>query len=510
MRQGVRFILLSYSLLAVTLVVDLAWASSNKRRSPSRSNDGSIEAHLEYLNSLPQQTEADERDREMRAISFTVQGAFSEQNCIDTCNVNVMIHYQETCYSRCRERFAGAGSPSTSPVAGEGCQQYSGLQEVCRQEIQATSRSCDEKSNSGMNSVSNTATQLGLMFGQQTGASIQAACSKMAGLSAAANSAVAAYRMLCSSAIAKCRSACSSLKDFVASNPACMASGFEGTMGTNPLILQAAETDAEKCSEFENKVQEANQAISNLSSTMNNASQCASLTSGESAEVPDVCKTNPNLPGCTPAGPVDCTKPELATNKVCVCSKNPTDPMCLSQSSAGSIQMGSINPSARLTTPGAAGAGIGDLPGLPAISPGKPGAGGSGEAVEGRQGGSANLSGSGAGAAGGNFEATESSSEESEGGGHAVTAGFYGGGGSGGFGSAGAGPAGRGSTGVTATVSASTVSPNLRQFLPGGKFDPKIRGPAGVSGPDGITGPHSNIWMKIQNRYQFVRPTLIP
>ena len=122
----------------------MAEASSNKRRSPARSNDGSVDAHLEYLNSLPQQTEADERDREMRAIDFTVQQDDSEQTCLEACNVNVMIHYQQTCYSRCRERFVGAGSPSASPT-GEGCQQYSGLREACRQEIQATARSCDEK-----------------------------------------------------------------------------------------------------------------------------------------------------------------------------------------------------------------------------------------------------------------------------------------------------------------------------------------------------------------------------
>jgi hypothetical protein len=46
--------------------------------------------------------------------------------------------------------------------------------------------------------------------------------------------------------------------------------------------------------------------------------------------------------------------------------------------------------------------------------------------------------------------------------------------------------------------------------LPGGKFDPRARGIAGISGPDGITGPHSNIWQKIQNRYQAEKPKLIP
>ncbi|WP_347356093.1 hypothetical protein [Bdellovibrio sp.] len=470
MRQGVWFIHLCFTLLAVTLLTDFALASSKTRRN-SRPTDNSVNAAIDYLNSLPPTTAAEELDH------------------------------------------AGAAgvSPANTDVGdiGGGCQQYADLQSACRQEIQATSRSCDEKNDSGMNGVTNTATQLGLMFGQQTGASIQAACSKMAGLSAAANSAVVAYRMICNNAIGRCRSACSSLKDFIVSNPACMASGFDGMMGTNPRILQTAEIDLDKCSEYENKVQEASQAITNLSSTMNNAAQCASLTAGDSAVVPDLCKTNPNLPGCAPAGPVDCTKPEMASNKVCVCSKNPTDPMCLSESTAGSIQLGSINSSARLTSQGAEGAGGGDFPGLPGIAPGKPGSGGTGEAVDGRQGGSANLAS--AGASGGGSSASSSGEAENTDKGHAVTAGFYGaGGGSTGTAASVAGGSGYGGqTGMSAS-GAGVSGPNLRQFLPGGKFDPKARGLAGTSGPDGITGPHSNIWMKIQNRYQVVRPTLMP
>ncbi|UXR64934.1 hypothetical protein EZJ49_01545 [Bdellovibrio bacteriovorus] len=84
-------------------------------------------------------------------------------------------------------------------------------------------------------------------------------------------------------------------------------------MGTNPLILQTAEIDADKCSNFENKVQEASQAINNLSSTLNNAAQCASLTAGNTTAVPDICKTNPNLPGCTVTGPAGVAGPDGIT-----------------------------------------------------------------------------------------------------------------------------------------------------------------------------------------------------
>jgi hypothetical protein len=43
-------------------------------------------------------------------------------------------------------------------------------------------------------------------------------------------------------------------------------------------------------------------------------------------------------------------------------------------------------------------------------------------------------------------------------------------------------------------------------------MDPKNanRGLAGISGPDGITGPHSDIWKKIQNRYQIKTSELMP
>jgi hypothetical protein len=50
---------------------------------------------------------------------------------------------------------------------------------------------------------------------------------------------------------------------------------------------------------------------------------------------------------------------------------------------------------------------------------------------------------------------------------------------------------------------------DLKQFLPGGKFDPK-RGLAGISGPDGITGPSSDIFAKVNIRYRAVTTSLRP
>lgn len=385
--------------------------------------------------------------------------------------------------------------------------QYNQLREQCSAQVTDTSFTCDEKNDSGMSGIANSASQLSLMFGQQTAGSIQAACSKMASFSSAANAAVAAYRLTCQSSITSCHSACDQVVEFANSNAACLDAA--GGVGSSAQMRSSAESAAQRCNDFDAKVAEANQAINNFAGTMQNAAQCASLTAGDTTALEELCKTNPTLPGCAAVAAADCTNPANAGSKVCVCSKNPTDPVCMSENSAaGSTFISSTNPGSRLSTSGASLSG-GDLPSLPSILPGKPGSGGAGEAVDGKQGGGAGISSSGGGGGGaGGGAGGEEGLED----GVQVNAGFYGGGGS--FGGSGMGSGGgdRGVAGMAGQVGAAKGkgAPDLRQFLPGGRFDPKTRGLAGNAGPDGITGPHSNIWQKIQNRYQVLSPTLMP
>lgn len=388
--------------------------------------------------------------------------------------------------------------------------QYNEILERCRAQITDTSYTCDEKNDSGMSGVANTASQLSLMFGQQTAGSIQAACSKMASYTSAANAAVAAYRLTCQSSISSCRSSCDQAVEFASSNAACldMTSGS----GAAAQMRSSAENTAERCNEFDAKVAEANQAINNFSGTLQNASQCASLTAGDSTVLPELCKANPSLPGCDAVAAVDCTNPAMSGNKVCVCAKNPSDPVCMGENSAGGSPsyFSSTSSGSRLSTQGLDASG-GDLPSLPSISFGKPGSGGSGEAVDGKQGGSAGISSSGGG--GGGSGAGGGSGEEGLEDGLQVNAGFYGGGGSFGVSGMSGGSGERNAArmaGIAGAAKGKPGGPDLRQFLPGGKFDPKMRGLAGHGGPDGITGPHSNIWQKIQNRYQVLSPTLMP
>lgn len=402
------------------------------------------------------------------------------------------------------ECVGGSGdSAQGSASSMSQCQaQYQQLSQKCEAEYNETANSCDEKNDTGMTSAMSALSQASLLMGQQTASSITASCSKMAGLTQAANAATAAYRMLCQSAISSCRSTCDELVTFVKQNPAC---------GRDPSLIAQSEDQANLCLNFDSKMQEAQAAVQNFAATAANASQCASLTTGD-MQVPQICLANPNLPGCSTITASDCSKPEMASNKVCVCSRNPTDPTCVGLKSSGNTALASSTLTSRLNGSGANGSGldIGDIPDLPSIEHGQVKSGG-GTGVDGKQGAGANLGSSdmGGGAAGGPGGGGGAYGDEA---GHDVNAGFYGGGGGAfgtngrTYGSGGGGTGGYGANGQAARDN----GVNLRQFLPGGKYDPRARGIAGASGPDGITGPHSNIWQKIQNRYKVISPTLMP
>ncbi|KHD89894.1 MAG: hypothetical protein OM95_00980 [Bdellovibrio sp. ArHS] len=393
--------------------------------------------------------------------------------------------------------------------------QYESLLQQCNTQIEDTSYTCDEKNDSGMNNVATTASQLALMMGQQTAASVQAACSRMGDLSQAASGALAAYRLTCSESMKTCRTTCDAAVEYVRANQSCFPSNSSNQLNAVNALSQA-QSRRDRCDNFESKMNEAQQAIQNYGATSANASQCAEQNKGEVSNVPDFCKSTPNYPGCNPAAPVDCTKPDLATtNKVCICTKNPLDPACFAQqkNSDGRVVGNMIDSSSRLANKAGDDLG-GDLPGLPGIEQGQLPSGGYGDAVDGSQGGMGGTLGSGGDGGGGSYSGLNGSGQASDEASMNVNGGYYGSGGARGFGSGGAEGEGRGVAGLgqsaAAAGNAAKGGPDLRQFLPGGKFDPRLRGIAGAAGPDGITGPHSNIWHKIQNRYKVVTPSLLP
>ncbi|MFS4458467.1 hypothetical protein [Bdellovibrio sp. HCB2-146] len=395
------------------------------------------------------------------------------------------------------------------------------LVKACEQTKTDTAYWCDSNNDEGMGNVMNTASKLGVMAGAAASSSVTASCSAMADLSQAANGAIAAYKLKCSSYISDCAEACDTARNFLESNRECISAesasgsftGFKGAVGVADISLQI-EKSASSCKKMNANVADAQQAIVNYAQTAMNASQCAN----ESAAVDnlaEMCKANPSFIGCGALTNVDCTSPTMASNKVCVCAKNPLDPTCNLDTTnrnpnpvAGG---GGMFDSASTKTNGdGLSLGAGDLPGLPDIAQGQR-PGGSSETIDGKQGGGSGLGG-GDGGRGGLAGGGGGAAGSADPNGSQVNAGFYGGGGGGGGAWGSGGGRGRYGSGGGGSVNPNgqAVNPDLRQFLPGGKYDPKFRGLAGMSGPDGITGPNTSIWKKIQNRYQVMSPSLLP
>lgn len=143
------------------------------------------------------------------------------------------------------------------------------------------------------------------------------------------------------------------------------------------------------------------------------------------------------------------------------------------------------------------------------IKPSKPG-----EEIGGAKGGSGASSASSGGGNGGGSGGGSGGKRE---GGilSNILSGFFGSGGSGS--SSGGGwkswlGGNKGDAYSTTNAKSGKETPDLRQFLPGGLKDPtRHRGIAGqFVGLDGMTGPHSDIWKKINNRYQYKRASLLP
>lgn len=413
---------------------------------------------------------------------------------------------------------APQGNPSNNQNGSSCITEFHARLDSCRMEVQGAVNSCDEKKDPGIESVNNQASQVAVMMGQMAAASIQAACSKMAKLTQAANAAVAAYQIACANAIESCKSACGSARSYVGQNALCLAGGdYASKDAFAESMASAVDQELEKCNSLTANVAQANAAIQNYVSTSANASQCSALSDGTGLS-PEICKKDPKNPMCVKPGEVDCTKPEMATNKVCVCSRNPFDPMCSSgQKVGGGIGAGggnNIDSSSRLANkadPGRAG----DIPSLPDIEQGefKDSGGAVGPDAE-KVGNGGIAGGGGGGSSGGGRRAAGGSGGSGDDESSKVVSGFYGGGGGGskGFGSGGyrgGGNNGGYVPGAGGVMGKGDSTPDLRKFLPGGQYDPR-RMISGISGPDGITGPHSNIWQKVQNRYQILKPTLLP
>lgn len=405
-----------------------------------------------------------------------------------------------TCVSR-------AGSPSSGSSRSGGNSPGSAVQQAvaqCQTDSLKAQSDCDQDQNEQMQGAQTTLSNFAVGMTSQMG--IQAACTGIGKALAGANAAVVAFTQMCISAKGRCNSSCGNAASVVDSSG--MQAAYEDQVDG---YLRA-------CRGLDVKIQQANQAMVNIVNTFGGAKTCANQTS---TDLYSYCGANPTAIGCESVA-TDCSNPSVAaSNPICICKNNPNAASCggAALKSAGSgFGDGEYSVSSLSGGAGGAGAGSGlDAAGLlddvswkgdPNLKADTSRA----EEVGGAKGGRP-LNDSGSGGAlsaengGGNGAGGANPASAA-----AVNAGFRGGGGGGGSWSSGGGSGGGwNGDGMPMPGAASTGGgPDLRQFLPGGKFDPKTRGLAGLSGPDGITGPHSDIWKKIQNRYQAEQRKLLP
>lgn len=371
----------------------------------------------------------------------------------------------------------------------------------CSHDLDVARSDCDQEQDAGIQGAQTTLTNFALGTGTQMG--IAGACSGYAKYVAGANAAVIYFAQNCSSSRSNCMTSCQRARAQVQD-----ASG---------------ETQAEvaeyltSCKDLDTKIAEGTQAIKNVLDTLQGAKSCKKDTDPAFASY---CASNPTAIGCATTNlAMDCSNPSIAaTNSICICKNNPGSASCTGALAKVSNNGGGYDPASMTSTLGKGGAGVGspdsdnlmgdaNWAGDPNLKADR----GASEEAGGNKGGRPLMDGGAAGNSG--------SGDKGKGGGEpaqgiAVNAGFHGGGGGGGGWGGGNGGDEEGGSGVPGANEAGAKGPNLRDFLPGGGRDPRTvnRGLAGISGPDGITGPHSDIWKKVQNRYQIQveKATLMP
>lgn len=464
---------------------------------------------------------ADERTQQALQKSYELRRQEAEQNRTNQANQQQQQQQQQApaavnCAGPCQngtyrdvggrcECVGGEGIPPNVNSQIECTTTYGRLVDQCRAEIASTESTCDEKNDSQMSSVTNQMSQMALAIGNQTSGSIQAACSKMAKLSQAANAAVAGYRFNCSSAIEACNSKCGELSQYFTQNLQCIT-GSSVTL--HAQLNQDVSSMTRSCQSYTAKTNEATQAMQNFVATSANASKCSELTDGTGNKVA-LCNASPTSPGCLDL--VDCKNPMMAKNKICICNANPASPECLpgrngnsailensfvgSDYYDGSSRLGESSMDFSTDVPNTPSIAMGERPADSSLS------------LDGKQ-GDGSVSGAGGGAGGGGAPGSGDQGDEGSALSKDINGGFHGGRGS--FGGGGSNSSSRSTAGVGygAGNSIDPKAPDLRKFLPAGQFDPR-RG-AGLGGLDGITGPHTNIWKKIHNRYQVMKPSLLP
>jgi hypothetical protein len=394
------------------------------------------------------------------------------------------------------------------------CQKdFERLKNACEGTADEADSTCDESNNTAMTNSANSAKSTGA----NTSADIQNACGNSNKVSSSAKKAMTQYKETCSGAISDCRTSCAELASFLSEGSCNAAIGFSQSSAN---AYSNAQT--KRCDSHQSSVDAADKAISNYGDNSDASAVCqlgamgaqslaqAEQQNEQAAQQKTFCAANPNYPGCGSAQSANCNDPSQANNKVCICSKNPA--ACgSSQTELASVNPSLADPGSRLPS-ASSNLGMGDMPNVPVLDqPSKSKGSSDGVGIDGRQATSASVGGGSGG--GSNSPVKSANAKGGDSPDYSSGGGYGGGGGSGGrFGASGGGSGG----GYAGRPSGSDGSkngnqgPDLRQFLPGGAYDPQHKAMAGKVGQDGITGPHTDNWKKIQNRFQVIKGTLEP
>ncbi len=374
-----------------------------------------------------------------------------------------------------------------------------------------------------------------------------AGCGELSKYAGVVNGALAAFSMACNQAGKTCIEKCTKLRSHLSSTENCSNPNKvddprvpETTTATQQLnAIKTFENNAElgiqKCAKIG---ADGNQQSAMFTQAVMTVKQQATAceTANKGGGGPDYCKLNPTDVACLQAtGSRNCNDTSMANEPVCACM---VYGKC-NNGQLGKLNAGGLGPdgtgaagaglgagmggagglNAESTAAGGAGFGFGDM-GSMDLPPGSYQAKSDGPAAGGGRGGGGGGFGGGRGSAG-SGEKGYPQQRTLSGGRDSLFSGVSRGGGNNSKGSSNSYGGRTGGAGSEPSLynginrprldsrGIAAKTPNLAEFLPGGRLDRKAQALAGITGPDGITGPHSNIWQKIKIRYQAVRNTLI-
>lgn len=374
----------------------------------------------------------------------------------------------------------------------------------CRQQQSEAEMNCDIKQNSqvaealiGINQLTQTL--------QNAGINLETNCRNLGTAVNIAQNAMSAMKTSCSEARELCLSVCEESIDTIRriSRTSGTISGFDH--GSSAMTEGELNQSKRTCQSYLSAtIAAANVAALSYGMKIQ-TDKCQANVRMAEQQREAMCRMNPAMPGC---GGTDCTRKESQNNPVCKCRANPGDPSCVAYagSMAGKVGVGATGGSRDISsTDNLGGVEFGGggnpmEPDLNALGGGSNGVNTPGGA-SGRGIGSANLSG---GPSGGAPGADQGSGFKTD-----ILKTARGGAGGGAFGGGNGSGDGSGNGDGRGGLPGGEQM-NLSQFLPGSKIDMQRRGLAGASGPDGITGPNTDIWQKISNRYNSMRPLMMP